>query len=78
VVEVVPFEEEWANSPHNDGTAEAFSHWDEEDPQEIPASCATCHSTTGYVNAVSRAEAVAVPTGETVNAMLATAMPPTH
>jgi len=62
----VPFEEEWANSPHNMAAAEAFTHWNEEDPQEIPAECARCHSTTGYTNAVSGAEAVAVPVGETI------------
>ena len=28
VVEVVPFEEAWANSGHNDEEAEAFTHWD--------------------------------------------------
>jgi hypothetical protein len=66
VVEVVPFEEEWANSPHNDAEAAAFTHWNEDDPQEIPANCATCHSTTGYSNFVSGAESVAVPVGETI------------
>jgi hypothetical protein len=35
-VALVPFEEEWANSPHNDAEAEAFTHWDEDDPAEIP------------------------------------------
>lgn len=44
----VPFEALWEGSPHNDATAEAFVHWNEDDPAEIPASCATCHSTTGY------------------------------
>lgn len=44
----VPFEAQWVSSPHNDATAEAFKHWDEEDPKEVPASCATCHTTTGY------------------------------
>ncbi len=28
--------------------AEAFVHWDEDDPAEIPTSCAKCHSTPGY------------------------------
>jgi hypothetical protein len=44
----VPFEAEWAGSPHADASAEAFRHWDEEDPQAIPANCAKCHSTYGY------------------------------
>ena len=50
VVEVVPFEEEWANSAHADETAEAFRHWDEDDPQEVPTSCARCHTPTGYMD----------------------------
>jgi hypothetical protein len=48
-VVVVPFEEQWANSPHNDVEDEAFRHWDEDDPAEIPESCAKCHSTPGYL-----------------------------
>lgn len=44
----VPFEEAWGGSAHADASAEAFRHWDEEDPQVVPASCAKCHSTPGY------------------------------
>lgn len=66
VVEVVPFEQEWAASPHNDAEAEAFVRWDADDPAEVPANCATCHSTTGYTNFVSGAEPVNVPVGETI------------
>jgi len=68
----VPFEELWAKSPHNDAESEAFVHWDEEDPKEVPANCAACHSTKGYqdflgadksaVNKVDKA----VPVGQTV------------
>ncbi len=47
-VSVIPFEEEWANSPHNDAEAEAFVHWDEDG--EIEESCAKCHSTPGYMD----------------------------
>lgn len=50
VVDVVPFQEAWVNSPHADADSEAFRHWDEEDPQEIPAQCARCHSTPGYLD----------------------------
>jgi hypothetical protein len=49
-VAVVPFEEEWASSPHADASAEAFVHWDEDDPAEVPTSCAKCHSTPGYLD----------------------------
>lgn len=45
---VVPYITDWAASPHADVTAEAFIHWDEDDPAEVPASCAKCHSTSGY------------------------------
>jgi hypothetical protein len=48
VVEEVPFEEQWVGSPHNDAEAEAFVHWNEDDPAEVPTSCAKCHSTPGY------------------------------
>jgi hypothetical protein len=50
VVAVVPFEEQWAGSPHNDAESEAFVHWNEDDPAQIPENCAKCHSTPGYID----------------------------
>ncbi len=44
----IPFEEQWASSAHADASAEAFVHWDEDDPAEVSASCAKCHSTPGF------------------------------
>jgi hypothetical protein len=44
----VPFLEEWMGSGHADTTAEAFNHWNEDDPVEVPADCAKCHSSPGY------------------------------
>ena len=44
----VPFQDLWVASGHADESAEAFRHWDEEDPQEVPAGCAKCHSASGY------------------------------
>ena len=44
----IPFYDEWAASPHNDTESEAFNHWNEEDPIEVPTDCAKCHSTPGY------------------------------
>ncbi len=44
----VPFLEAWIGSPHNDAEAEAFVHWNEDDPAVVPANCAKCHSTPGY------------------------------
>jgi len=71
-VSVIPYEEEWANSPHNNAEAEAFTHWNEDDPAEIPPSCAKCHSTPGYLDYIGAdgTEAgvvdVAAPLGTTV------------
>jgi len=42
----------WVESPHADVTAGAFNHWNEDDPQEVPASCAQCHATSGYLDYV--------------------------
>lgn len=50
VVADVPYEEAWVGSGHADAAAEAFRHWDEEDPQEVPTSCAKCHAPTGYMD----------------------------
>ncbi len=44
----MPFFEKWASSAHADTAAEAFTHWDEDDPKEVPVGCAKCHSTPGY------------------------------
>jgi len=49
-VPVIPFADEWANSPHNDTEGEAFNHWNEDDPAEVPTDCAKCHSTDGYID----------------------------
>ena len=44
----VPFMAAWEGSGHNMSDAEAFRHWDEDDPAEVPTSCAKCHTTQGY------------------------------
>ncbi|MHC4959853.1 MAG: Ig-like domain-containing protein [Planctomycetota bacterium] len=43
----IPNFAKWRDSPHNDVTAEAFTHWDEDG--EVPSRCAKCHTTTGYL-----------------------------
>ena len=48
--EGVPFAEMWAESAHADFEAEAFRHWDEDDPAVVPASCAKCHSEGGALD----------------------------
>ncbi len=45
---VVPALKDWQASPHADAKAMAFRHWDETDPQAVPATCAKCHSSGGY------------------------------
>jgi hypothetical protein len=48
VTVAVPFQELWESSAHADTSAEAFTHWDEDDPAVVPIACAKCHSTPGY------------------------------
>ena len=50
VVKDVPNQDAWAASPHNNTEAEAFNHWNEDDPKAVPATCAKCHSTAGYID----------------------------
>jgi len=67
-----PYQDEWAASPHADAEAEAFIHWNEDDPKEVPTGCANCHSSTGfmdYVGADGSAVGVvdkAAPVGEVI------------
>ena len=44
------FNDLWKSSPHAKNDAEAFRHWDATDPQEIPVTCAQCHSRTGFLD----------------------------
>jgi len=46
----IPFYALWADSGHADSTSEAFRHWDEESPKEVPTGCAKCHSGTGLAD----------------------------
>jgi hypothetical protein len=38
----------WEGSGHADMTSEAFNHWNEDDPAEVPPRCAVCHSSSGF------------------------------
>jgi hypothetical protein len=49
---VAPHEDEWKASPHNDATAAAFTDWNDSADKMVPAGCAQCHSTTGYIDYV--------------------------
>ncbi len=46
----IPNEDAWAISGHADAASEAFTHWNEDDPPEVPTSCAKCHSTPGHLD----------------------------
>ena len=46
----IPFLLDWMGSGHADSEAEAFRHWDEDDPAEVPENCAKCHSSSGYLD----------------------------
>ena len=38
----------WETSAHADAESRAFTHWNDQDPAQIPTACAKCHSTGGY------------------------------
>ncbi len=44
----IPNYDAWAGSGHALATAEPFTHWNADDPPEVPTSCARCHTTSGY------------------------------
>jgi hypothetical protein len=56
---VIPFEEVFRASGHADVAAEAFVHWDADDPAVVPATCAKCHTSAGYQEFVSTGEIAA-------------------
>lgn len=41
---------DWWGSAHADSQAEAFIHWNEDEPAEVPANCAKCHSGQGFLD----------------------------
>ncbi len=40
----------WSESGHADATSESWTHWDEDDPPEVPTACGKCHSLYGYLD----------------------------
>ncbi len=52
VAAAIPFVDMWAGSGHNDIEGEPFIHWNEDDPAQVPESCAKCHSTPGFMDFV--------------------------
>ncbi len=57
----VPFMQEWQGSGHADATAQAFTHWDTADPKVVPAACARCHTSAGYIDFLANGKASDVP-----------------
>lgn len=43
------YEAAWAGSGHAAFDAEAFRHWDEDDPAVVSTRCGKCHGSAGYV-----------------------------
>jgi hypothetical protein len=68
----IPFLAAWQGSGHADATAEAFRHWDEDDPMEVPSSCAKCHSSYGYQDflGLDGSEAGTVDSGHPVDSVI--------
>lgn len=68
----VPFLTEWSQSAHANRNAEAFKHWNADDPPVVPVDCARCHTNSGFLDYIgedgSAAGTVekAVPVGEVV------------
>jgi hypothetical protein len=66
-MEKIEAESLWEESGHADSTAEAFVHWDEDDPPVVSDRCAKCHSTSGYLDFLTDGSVDAEPAvGETV------------
>lgn len=45
---------DWWGSAHADIEAEAFVHWNEDEPAEVPANCAKCHSGQGFLDYIGQ------------------------
>jgi len=60
-------QELWVTSGHADTTSEAFNHWNLDNPPEVPAACAKCHSTPGFIDFVASGVVTnPVPAGTTI------------
>jgi hypothetical protein len=45
-----PFQADWAGSGHADKEAMAFNDWNDTETKQVPATCAKCHSTPGFLD----------------------------
>jgi hypothetical protein len=46
----VPNLKDWQGSGHADAKSEVFRHWDNTDPQQVPVTCAKCHTSPGHLD----------------------------
>lgn len=46
----IPFLQAWLSSGHADVNSPAFTHWNQDNPPQIPTDCAKCHSTPGFLD----------------------------
>jgi len=46
----IPYQGQWSASAHANAGAPAFTHWHNDNPAEIPAACAQCHSNAGFLD----------------------------
>ncbi len=44
----------WWGSAHADIQAEAFTHWNDDEPAEVPTYCAMCHSGQGFIDYIGQ------------------------
>lgn len=63
---------DWWGSAHADVSAEAFTHWNEDDPAEIPVLCSKCHSGKAFLDylGVDGSAAMAVDKPGAINSVI--------
>ncbi len=45
---------DWWGSGHADITSESFTHWNEDEPPQVPPTCAKCHSGNGFIDYIGQ------------------------
>ena len=45
---------DWWGSGHADVKSESFTHWNEEDPPQVPPTCGKCHSGNGFIDYIGQ------------------------
>ena len=55
----VPFKDTFLSSGHANATDEPFNHWNADDPPVVPATCARCHTSSGFQDFVANGKVAA-------------------